>query len=137
MEPMEHRSLIQNFSIPLTRSTFKRPKKKEDAATLVKGHRGWKHWLADDTWVAYTDGSQSADRDNSSGWFIECKSSGNWIKECMGSCNLGKSAQVIDSEVHAVVEALEFLSQRNDPPVYFVICIDNIAAISLLRDNCA
>jgi hypothetical protein len=114
-EPMEQKSPIQKFSIPLTQSTFKRPKNKEEAATLVKGHRDWKDRLGDNTWVAYTEGSQSADGDNGAGWFIERKSNGNWITECMGSCNLGKSAEVIDSEAHAVVEALEFLHRGMNP----------------------
>jgi hypothetical protein len=115
MDPMEQTSPTKNFSIPLTQSTFKRPKNKEEVATLVKGHRVWTDRLGDNTWVAYTDGSQSADGDNGAEWFIERKSNENWITKCMGSCNLGKLAEVIDSEAHTVVEALEFLSQSNEP----------------------
>jgi hypothetical protein len=132
---MERRVPAEHFSIPLTRSTCQRPKNEDEAPALVKWHKEWLNRLQDETWVAYTDGSQSSAGQNGPGWFIESKQWGKWITECLGSCHLGESTEVIDDEVHAVDEALNYVLNTDARTKRPIICIDNLAAASLLENN--
>jgi hypothetical protein len=102
---------------------------------ITRQHEQCGDHLLEGTWVAYTDGSQTAVTHNEAGSFIEHKHLGAWVKDCLGTCYLGMSTEVIDNEIHAVNEALKFILTIDPPPKRIIICIDNMATASLLQQN--
>jgi ribonuclease HI len=133
--PMEQQAAEQVFSIPPIVSADRRPKDKDEAEELRKNHEAWRCRAVDNTCIVYTDGSQSADRHNGAGWYIQIKCSSGWNTVQANSCYLGQSTEVIDNEAHAVYESLEYLQAQPILPARIIICIDNSAIVSLLEYN--
>jgi ribonuclease HI len=79
--------------------------------------------------------SQSIDRHNGAGWYIQIKANGTWVTKCSNSCYLGRQTEVIDNEAHAVGEALAWVLEQPALPSRIIVCIDNSAVISLLQNN--
>jgi hypothetical protein len=52
-----------------------------------------------------------------------------------GSCYIGTQSEVYDTELHAIAEGLQQISQSGVTPGKMYICIDNQAAIDTLWEN--
>ena len=91
--------------------------------------------MQEGTIVVYTDGSKLEDGSTGCGWAIYSTTGGRERLVTDGCCYLGKKAEVVDAELHAVHEGLMALRAMDAPKSKSYICIDNTSAITNLRDN--
>jgi hypothetical protein len=115
--PIEKRAPEQVFPIPVITPTGHRPKSKQEGDEFCKAHEDWRTRLPDNTFMVYTDGSQSTERHNGAGWYVQLKSNDRWVTKHSGSCYLGRNTEVIDNEAHAVCEALALLFKQPALPL--------------------
>jgi hypothetical protein len=98
-------------------------------------HEKWLQTLPDYTIVIYTDGSKLANGAVGCGWAIYHCGDQQLHRLTSGSCHLGHQAEVYDTELHAVQEAITTLLTTTIPRTTVFICIDNRAAIDTLQLN--
>jgi ribonuclease HI len=98
-------------------------------------HGKWIRSLPDHTIVIYTDGSKLDSGATGCGWVIFNIGNQQLFRIKEGSCNLGCRAEVYDTELHAVQEAMAALFTMTIPRSKAFICIDNQAAIDTLQFN--
>jgi hypothetical protein len=132
---MERRSPEQLFPIPAIMSTDRRPKGNRQTFELRRKHEDWRHRLPENTFIIYTEGTQSIDWHNGAGWYLQIKANGTWVMKCSNLCYLGLQTELIDTEAHVVGEALAWVLEQPAPPWRIIVCIDNSAVISLLQNN--
>jgi len=98
-------------------------------------HDRWLETLPDHPITIYTDGSKLDNGAVGCGWAIYHSGDQQLHRLTEGRCHLGSRAEVYDTELHAVQEAVTTLLMAAVPPTTVFICIDNQAAIDTLRFN--
>jgi len=98
-------------------------------------HEKWLRTLTESTIVIYTDGSKLDNGNVGCGWTIHYSRNQQLHFLSDGCCHLGRRAEVYDTELHAVQEAVTRLLITTAPRAPVFICIDNQAAADALRFN--
>jgi len=83
----------------------------------------------------YMDGSKLANGAVGCGWAVYHCGDQQLHRFTSGKCHLGSRAEVFDTELHAVQEAVSTLLTTTLPRSTVFICIDNQAAIDTLHYN--
>lgn len=111
------------------------PVHKEKGKKARETHRKWVATLPEGTIVMYTDGSKMDDGSTGCGWAVYRTAGGQERLVLSGCCYLGKKAEVIDAELHAVHEGLLAVKNIEVPKSKSYVCIDNTSAIVNLSEN--
>jgi len=129
MGKLENRTSISSAEeVPIT------PSPNPDKTTrLQKLHEQWLESQENHTIIIYTDGSKLDNGSTGYGWAIYHCGDQHLYQLDEGSCHLGSWAEVYDTELHAVQEAVSTLLTTTAPRATVIMCIDNQAAIATLN----